>query len=155
MSNQTAQEQTALCHVTGKPFLTWPIVGLCFNVLIDIWLLLAGSYFIFFIGLAFTALSILNLVMAARNTVTVHQTGVSGKVKKEQFQLTYQDISSVSISDNAHERTLLLVSGYHSWAVKIKNAQVVRDAIIYNMYVLGIQPTQIPPQNPTTEETTP
>ena len=71
-------------------------------------------------------------------------TGVVGKIKKEQFRLAYHEISSVSVNDTDGGKHLLIVSGYTSHSIRIRNAHAVRDAIAHNMAVLGVAPAPMP-----------
>lgn len=129
-----------LQHISGKPSFVFDLILLIFNIIIDISLLITGQLFWFFGLLVFTAIPIVRLSNTLRSGVFVDSTGVSGKIKKEQFRYSYHEISSVSVDDQVDNKRLVIVSGYHSHSIRVGNARAVRDAISHNMAVLGVIP---------------
>lgn len=138
------QEGSSMRYITGKPPIALDVVLLVVNIIIDISLLLSGRFIWFFILLIFTILPAGRLIRTLSSEVVVYNRGVYGKIKKEQFQLGYHEISSVSIADKDDNKNLLIVSGYKSYSIRIKNARAVRDAITYNMSVLNVTPAPMP-----------
>lgn len=135
-------------HITGKPSFVLDAALLVFNIIIDISLLLSGAFLWFFILLIFTALPAARLIKTLRSGIVVNDRGVFGKIKKEQFRLEYHEISSVSMADEYNSKSLLIVSGYKSYIITIRNARAVRDAIAHNMAVLGTTPAPLPTPAP-------
>ena len=108
--------------------------------MIDISFLLSEQYVWFFALLAFTVFPAVRLIRTLKSGIVVDNTGVSGKVKGEQFRFAYNEISSASMADDMNSKNLLIVSGYQSHSIRIRNARAVRDAIAHNMAVLGVTP---------------
>jgi len=131
-------------NITGTPPVVADAVFVIFNTLFSIWVFLTWDGIWFFAPLFFTILSVTNLVRTLNSGITVNDTGVSCKIKKQQFQLAYHEISAVSIADADNRKTLLIVSGYQSHSIRIKNANAVCAAIVHNMTVLGTTPAPLP-----------
>ena len=136
-------------HITGKPSIVLHVIVLAVNIIIDISFLLGGQFVWFFMLLIFTILPAIRLINALKNKIVVSDQGIYGQTKKEHFRLGYHEISSVSMADKDDGKNLLIVSGYQSYSIEIKNAQAVRDAIIHNMRVLNVTPASMPPTDPT------
>jgi len=134
--------------IKGKPSIAADLVILIINVVIDISFLISGDYILFFVLFAFTVIPAVRLFGTLNSTLIVNHEGVFGKIKKERFRLGYHEISSVSMHNKDDSKSLLIVSGYQSYSVKISNARAVRDAIAHNMYVLGILPAPMPTAQP-------
>jgi len=130
-----------LQFISGKPSFVSDLLLLIFNIIIDILLLISGRLFLFFGLLVFTAIPAIRLINTLRSGVFVDNTGVSGKIKKEQFRYAYHEISSVSVDDQIDNKRLVIVSGYTSHSIRVGNARAVRDAISHNMALLGVTPT--------------
>ncbi|MCL2368507.1 MAG: TMEM199/VMA12 family vacuolar ATPase assembly factor [Oscillospiraceae bacterium] len=140
---QQRTQGEALRHITGKPSFVADLIILIVNVIADISFLVTGRFIWFFALLIFTILPAARLIKTLRSGIVVSDTGVAGNIKKDRFQLGYHEISSVSMADVDNNKTLLLVAGYHSYSITIKNARAVRDAIAYNMAVLGVTPPPV------------
>ena len=140
----TNYNSTPLKHVVGKPSIVANIIVLAVNIILDIWFLLSGAFIWFMICFVFTILPLLSLIRTLRSGIVVDDAGVSGKVKKEEFRYTYNQISSVSMAEGTDGKTLLLVCGYITHSISIKNAEEVREAIAHNMAALGVAPAPIP-----------
>ncbi|MCL2842964.1 MAG: hypothetical protein FWE28_05780 [Oscillospiraceae bacterium] len=128
---------TSLVHISSKPSFIADLIILIINIFIDISLLLSGRFFWFFLLLFCTILPASRLIKTLRSGIVVGNAGIFVTIKKEKFQMAYHEISSVSITDN---RELLIVSGYQSRSIRIRNVRAIRDAISHNMEALAVAP---------------
>ena len=129
--------------ITGKPPIVGDVVFIIFNVLFGVWVITWGSGWLL-LPLVFTITSTVRLVRTLNSGISVDETGVSCKIKKQKFQLAYHEISAVSLADADNRKTLLLVCGYDSHSIRITNAEAVRAVIAHNMAVLQTQPAPVP-----------
>ena len=136
--------QPSLQYISGKPSFVADLIILIINIVIDISFLLSGQYIWFFALLAFTVFPAARLIRTLKSGIVVDNAGVSGKVKGEQFRFAYHEISSASMADDEmNSKNLLIVSGYQSYSIRIRNARAVRDTIAHNMAALGVTPAPI------------
>lgn len=129
------------------PLVAGPIASVVFNALWALGSVLFGRDFWIIIPVFFLGLSIYRLVQALGEGIVVNHAGLSGKIKKQVFHFQYHEMSAVNIVEDDSKHTLLLVAGYQSHSIRMKNASDVRDAILHNMaFARG---EEIPAPSPT------
>ncbi|HBU12632.1 MAG TPA: hypothetical protein DEB31_07890 [Clostridiales bacterium] len=130
----------SLQKIIGKPPVLLDAIILAIDIVIDCSFLLTGDFIWFFLLFPLTIIVLVRLINTLNSSIIADERGVAGKIKKERFQLGYHEISSVSLSDRNDSKNLLIVSGYKTYSIKLKNAQNVRDTIAHNMAVSGCTP---------------
>jgi hypothetical protein len=132
-----------LIRVVGKPSIAGDLIILIINIIIDISLLLSGSFIWFLILVIFTIFPAVRLINTLNSGIFVGDTGVSGKIKNESFEIAYNRISSASTPEKDYGKNLLIVAGYKTYSINVRNAAEIRDAISHNMAVLGVIPAPV------------
>jgi len=135
------QDTTSLRHISGKPSFIADDIIIGISIITGILFLLRGQSVGFFLFLIFIVVPVGRWITSRSNSIVVDDIGIFGKIKREPFQLTYHEISSVGMSMiNETDRTNLhIVSGCRAYSIRIRNAYAVRDAILYNMSLLGLR----------------
>lgn len=143
-----APQANTFQFIIGKPPIILDIFVLIFNIFVDISLLLNGRFLFFFVFFIFTILPATRVIRALTSKIIVNESGVSGKIKKENFHWRYHEISSASLQNHDSGKGVLLVSGYNSHSIRLKNARAVRDAIAHNMAIANVTPAPLPTPPP-------
>jgi len=126
--------------IKGRPPLRADIISLIGSLFLVFWPTLTGNIVLSVLALLFLIFSIIRLIRTLNDGITVDDAGVLCKIKKQQFQLAYHEISAVTLADANNQKTLLIVSGYQSYSIRIENAEAVRATIAHNMATLKTAP---------------
>lgn len=132
--------------IKSIPAVAGLIFFIVFNALFLLWSFWVWGNIWVLLSLPPFVLSVSHLVQTLRDGIIVDHTGISGKIKEQAFHFRYHEITAVNIVEEHSKKTLLIVAGYQSHSIRIKNAKEMRDAILHNMALAKGE--TIPPPSP-------